>query len=192
MNELPIGEAAERTMAISSQSPRRRRSNWQDLGGPPLAIQRIALPLAGRQRAAWRIAALALCLAGCRGRSATVEQLHVLMWALRDQGNARQMIRLWEDGPVGYSVDLRAWDPGLDDTLKLAKAANLIEIKSNGRQTLTPLGIALVGAIRRNPDGLMNEEQKFLASLGQITESGMWRRLGTPPRLAQANDAEAS
>lgn len=192
MTELPIGEAAEKALALTSRSPRRRRSNWQDLGGSPLSIQRIALPLPGRQRAAWRVAALTICLGACRGRSATVEQLHILMWALRDRDNANQLRKSWERGPVGSPFNLRAWDPGLDDTLRLARAEGLVEIKPNGRQVLTALGITLLSEIRRDADSPMADEQRFLATLGQISESGMWRRLGTPPRLAQSPDAEGS
>jgi hypothetical protein len=90
-----------------------------------LIVASVPLPLSGRDRIAWRIASALLCLDVCRGRSATVEQLHVLSWAVRDQHNEDALVAAWEHR-AGADRLLRAWDPGLDDTLKLARASGLV------------------------------------------------------------------
>jgi hypothetical protein len=146
----------------------------------PVASRSTALPLPGRDRASWRIAAACLILRSCRGRSATIEQLHVLMWALRDEANAAIVRELWDDSRAPRA--LRAFDPLLDDTLALARTAGLIEQRPNGRQVLSEVGGRLADSIRAT-EGLMEEEQRLLAHLGgNITESGMWQRLGSPGR----------
>lgn len=149
----------------------------------PLALATVPLPLPGRDRVAWRITSVLLCLAACRSRSATVEQLHVLSWAVRDQHNADALVASWERR-AGSARLLRAWDPRLDDTLKLARASGLITQRTNGRQELSESGARVVAAVRNN-GGAMDSERRLLASLGRLTESGMWDRLGRrPPRRA--------
>lgn len=151
---------------------------------PPLGMLTLAtvpLPLPGRDRIAWRIASVLLCLDACRAKSATVEQLHVLSWAVRDQHNADALQYAWErrSGAGGL---LRAWDPGLDDTLKLARASGLITQRANGRQGMSESGARVVAAVRAN-GAAFDSERRLLDSLGRLTESGMWERLGRrPPR----------
>ena len=149
----------------------------------PLTMASVPLPLPGRDRIAWRIAALLLCLDACRSRSATVEQLHVLSWAVRDPHNADVLLDVWEDSP-GAVRPLRAWDPALDDTLRLARASGLITQRPNGRQELSETGARVTAAVRES-GAVMDSERRLLASLGRVTESGMWDRLGRrPPRTA--------
>ena len=148
----------------------------------PLIAETVPLPLAGRDRVAWRIASVLLCLYACHGRSATVEQLHVLSWAVRDKHNAEALIAVWEHRP-GADQLLRAWDAGLDDTLRLARASGLISQRTNGRQVLTESGARVAEAVRTNGAALDSERQ-LLARLGRLTESGMWQRLGRRPLRA--------
>lgn len=141
-----------------------------------MALSPSPLPLAARDRAQWRVAALLLCIAACRGQSATVEQLHVLSWALRDDRNMAQLLDRWSE-PEGPTA-LRAWDPLLDDTLRLARAQALVTQASSGRVALSEEGETLVRAIRESEGGILLEEQRSMARLGMISESGMWARLG--------------
>jgi hypothetical protein len=169
----------------------RPRSGRQHLPRGALVMRQVPLPLPGRDRVAWRVAALVLCLSACRGRSATVEQLHVLSWSLRDEANARSLMDVWERRP-GAPAMLRAWDTKLDDTLQLAAAAGLIEQRSSGRQALTQKGDNLVTALMFAADGPMESERQFLASLGRLTESGMWKRLGSPARRTSVEGPEVA
>ena len=143
----------------------------------PVASRRTPLPLVGRERTGWRLAALVLILRACRGKSASLEQLHVLMWYLRDEANAVTLLAIW-DSPDSAQRSLRAFDPLLDDLLSLARAAGLVEQKPSGRQALSATGGRLADAIRS--EGLMETEQRQLAQLGGISEARMWERLGRP------------
>jgi len=153
----------------------------------PVASRPTAMPLAGRDRATWRLAAVCLILRSCRGRSATIEQLHVLMWALRDEANAAIVRELWDNSTASQA--LRAFDPLLDDTLALARAAGLIKQRPNGRQVLSAAGGSLADSIR-DTEGLMEGEQRLLAHLGgNISETRMWERLGVPGRQLQGRSS---
>jgi hypothetical protein len=143
----------------------------------PVASRHTPLPLAGRERTGWRLAALVLILRACRGRSATLEQLHVLMWYLRDGANAATLLAVW-NGPDTAQRSLRAFDPLLDDILSLARASGLVEQQRSGRQALSVAGGRLADTLRS--EGLMEVEQRLLVQLGNISESGMWQRLGEP------------
>jgi hypothetical protein len=168
------------------------QSSWEHLlplGGrghvtaplTPVASRSVEMPLAGRDRAAWRLATLLLILRSCRGRAASVKQLHVLTWALRDESNGQTLLQRWNEArPRGV---LRAYDPVLDDTLALGRAAGLIAPTRTGRIEMSPEGGRVVDSIRAT-EGLMEDELRFLARLGTISESRMWERLGIPDREA--------
>ena len=183
MNERQPELFAEPSERVPPEAFRRPRRVRRRAPSGPLTLARVPLPLPGRDRIAWRITALLLCLNACRGRSATVEQLHVLSWAVRDPHNADDLLDVWEGHPGAVRL-LRAWDPALDDTLRLAQASGLITQRPNGRQELSESGARVVVAVREN-DAAMDSERRLLASLGRVTESGMWERLGRrPPRRA--------
>lgn len=143
----------------------------------PVASRHTPLPLPGRERTGWRLAALVLILRACRGRSATLEQLHVLMWCLRDDANAATLLAVW-NRPDGAPRSLRAFDPLLDDILCLARASGLVDQTQTGRQALSAAGGTLADTLRS--EGLMAVEQRLLVQLGNISESRMWQRLGEP------------
>jgi hypothetical protein len=172
-----FAEPSEQVPPEALHRPRRVR---HPAPSGPLTMTSVPLPLPGRDRVAWRIAALLLCLNACRGQSATVEQLHVLSWAVRDPHNAEALLDVWE-GHRGAVRPLRAWDPALDDTLRLARASGLVTQRPNGRQELSESGARVVAAVRENGVA-MDSERRLLASLGRVTESGMWDRLGGRPQ----------
>lgn len=155
----------------------------------PVASRPTAVPLAGRERIAWRLAALSLILRSCRGRSATVEQLHVLMWSLRDAPNAEALHQAW-DTATSHGA-FRAYDPLLEDTLSLARAVGLVAQASSGRMALSDLGASVADKIRDEGE-LMLEERRALAHLGTISESAMWKRLGTPEKQATSGRRPAA
>ena len=66
-----------------------------DSTATPVRLRRVALPLEGSERFQWRLAAVLVALSACRGKSATVEQLHTLVWAINDPANA--------SAPVSYT-----------------------------------------------------------------------------------------
>lgn len=141
-----------------------------------LELEASPLPLSARDRATWRVASLILCVAACRGRSATVEQLHVLSWTLRDPRNEAELTAKWFNG--GSTPPLRAWDPYLGDSLSLATAQGLLAKAASGRVALSDAGETVVRLIRNAKDGVLANEQQTLVRLGSITETSMWRQLG--------------
>jgi hypothetical protein len=157
--------------------PGRRGAPRRPLPPGPLTLSPAPLPLAGRDRVGWRVVSLLLCLDSCRGKSATVEQLHVLSWAVRDEDNATQLLAAWQGSPDAPRL-MRALDPMLEDTLRLSHAAQLVEQRSSGRQALSTRGKALITALRNDSQNPLSEERRALTLLGTITESGMWDRLG--------------
>jgi len=99
------------------------------------------------------------------------------MWYLRDDANAATLLAVW-NRPNGAPRSVRAYDPMLDDILSLAHASGLVDQKQTGRQVLSAAGGTLADTLRSA--GLMEVEQRLLVQLGNITESGMWQRLGEP------------
>jgi hypothetical protein len=185
----PVYEAKQTPDLAGFTTATRRRRNLP-LG--PIAIADSPLPLAARDRTPWRVAILILCLAACRGHSATVEQLHVLSWALRDRRNEAHLLSIWQREP-GAPRLLRAVDPFLEDSLRLARAQGLVRQTSTGRVTLSDVGEMLMGYLRNATNTVLEEEQQSLARLGSISETSMWNRLGqiskTAKRGVRRNDS---
>ncbi len=141
----------------------------------PIVAEAVPLPLPARSRIAWRVATLALCLQQCRGQSATVMQLHILTWAIQSQSNFDALKRHWLGRASGET--LRIWNPDLEDALRIASAAHLIDQKTNGRQSLTPEGLLLAQQLDASDGEAMLIEREFLSELGKISTAGMMRRL---------------
>lgn len=166
----------------TSDAPTSRRTTgtpFRERVEPPaatLGVSDVAVALPGRDRASWRVAGLALCLAACHGQTASAEQLHLLSWAIRDEANAKEMADVWA-GVSGAPRRLRAWDPKLADTIQLALAARLVISRPNGKYKLSPSGQTLVRRIRDEP-GLFEAEQRALAQFGTLSETRMWQTLG--------------
>jgi len=142
----------------------------------PVKVRRVPLPLAGNARFQWRIVTVLEALSVCRGRSATVEQLHTLVWALTDDENALVLKQVWED-PRDPRRPFRGYVPRLLETLRVAHVEVLVEQLANGRQRLTEKGAALLEAVER--DGIViGVGERLLSGLAPISSTEMWRRLG--------------
>lgn len=145
-------------------------------GEPPVALRKSPLPLSGDQRFATRLAALVVALDLCRARSATVEQLHILVWALVEPDRAKILSDAWVHAslsPMGF----RTYTPGLLEIVRVAQAGGLVEQGNNGRQKLTESGTKLARAIAESPTGLAGSRQA-LSFMAPISTADMWRRLG--------------
>lgn len=141
----------------------------------PLFAAIVPLPLAPRSRIAWRLGLLVLCLNQCRAYSATVEQLHILTWALQGADNYNELTRYWSGSVPGRK--LRVWNAELDDTLRVAIAGDLVELTSSGRQKLTALGARLAKELSSKRSEAFEVERRQLSELGRISTTGMMRRL---------------
>lgn len=149
-----------------------------------LVAERADLPVPGRQRVQWRVAALVLALGGCRARTASAEALHTLTWALEDMSNMATLYSIWTGDARGQI--LRSWNPMLDSTVRLATEAGLVSMTPTGRQKLTEGGERLLRALRAS-EGVMAAEMTSLAALGLVSEAEMNRRLGQASRRVEGS-----
>lgn len=142
----------------------------------PVEASVVALPVPTPKRAAWRVTMVVLAIGSCRGKAASIEQLHCLMWAISSEKNREQFLSVWEsDDP--RKQPLRRLSPELGDTLAIARAERLLGEKGKARFTLLPKGVEYLRLINSD-DQLLVEEKKFLARLRPISATRMWERLG--------------
>lgn len=141
----------------------------------PVRLRYAPLPLDGSERFQWRLAAVLLALSACRGRSATVEQLHTLVWALNDPANATALESAWNATDLPRRI--HGYVSGLLQTLRVAQVEGLVEQAANGRQKLTEAGISFVSTMRSS-NVTLGPGDDFLSSIRPITSTEMWRRIG--------------
>lgn len=179
--EEPGIEVREGERALDSLGTEYRDNHREHSPTSPVVAETVPIPLAARYRIGWRVGVLILCLDRCRGKAATVPQLHVLTWAAQDPDNYETLMRYWTGHEDGTS--LRAWNPALEDTLRVTRAARLIVQSSTGRQALTKSGKQLANKINAPDSETLSREREILRSLGLISTAGMWRRLdaSAPP-----------
>lgn len=156
--------------------------------GDVFEIRNVPLPLDGRRREGWRLAVLSLSLNRCRGKSATREQLGLLMWAVLDEANAKEFQDAWQSSN-NVPVLLRAWDDSLQRSVKLGIAAGIFQWTPTARIKLSKDGLTFVTQIEAN-NSIFVEEKKFLDSFGSFSTTGMWSRLGsvTASRISRLKD----
>lgn len=141
----------------------------------PVRLRRVPLPLNGNERYQWRLISVLVALAACRGKSATVEQLHTLVWAINDPVNAERFESAWHGATKSRGV--RGYVTGLLDTLRVAQVEELVEQAANGRQKLSQRGVEVVRAFREG-EGSLGRGDNLITSLAPINSADMWRRLG--------------
>lgn len=138
-------------------------------------VRSVPLPVDGNQREVWKLSIALLCLKHCRSNSATIEQLGVLTWAVRDEDSASEFRTAWQNR-ANLEV-LRAWDDTTRRTLKIGMASNLIQWTRTSRVKLTESGEALASKIITDHEAFV-QEIAFLASFKNFSTSAMWSHLG--------------
>lgn len=140
----------------------------------PVWLRRVPLPLDGASRHQWRVAAILVALDACRGKSATVEQLHTLVWAINDPLNAEALRLAWDGRSRARRV--RGYVSGLLQTLRVAQVEGFIQQANSGRQKLSPTGRDFIRSMRR--EGLsLGAGDQLLTELSPISSAEMTRRL---------------
>jgi hypothetical protein len=133
-------------------------------------------PIPGNMRRARRVALLLLATDHCRQATASLEQLHVLNWALRTS-DARIALLDFLRGHVRPEIALLRYDPVLPRILAYAESARLLErlrgadARSRAqppqvRYRLTDAGRAHLAALAGDPLCLI-AEREFLSSIGR-------------------------
>lgn len=128
------------------------------------------------RRLEWHLTALLLAIDKGHGGAAALEQLHLLMWALRFPGGRATFLAWWhgikETGPLASA----RFDPFLDRVLILAVADGLVA-RTAERWTLTTSGKDLVDRVKAD-DSLLASEKDFLKEIGgKVSRAAIERRL---------------
>lgn len=117
-----------------------------------------------------RLALLVLAIDHCRGKQATVEQLHALNWAIKTAEEQQRFLEFLAGRQDPGDVVIR-FDPSLDRVVHLAEGLGLVETAgTNPRVGLTQRGRRLAAALKKQQDCLV-EEQEFLNKVGTVTQS---------------------
>lgn len=130
----------------------------------------------GDLRSTWRIALLLMLLDHCHGKSATMEQVHAMGWAMLDE-STRVAMKSAIAGDAAPDVVLVRYDPAWTRAMDLAVGFGLAEwVPSSGRIRLGDAGKAAASAISRAGSGF-TAEREFLSGL-TITQAMIDRLLG--------------
>jgi hypothetical protein len=127
-------------------------------------------------RAPWRISLVCLVISRFRQQSARINHLHLINWALT-ASKTRAQLNVWLAGTRPMDTATARLDPALEVTLSIARAAGLVTVTGSQKIALTDLGKQLVAELDAN-DNVLGVEKAYLASLGQLTEAGLTRKLG--------------
>lgn len=129
-------------------------------------------PVPGDLRTAWRISAIVLVLRRCRANTANVEQIHVLVWALRSE-HGRRVVSEWfnhQRKPHGLII---RHDPSTTRSINLAVAAGLAKRNPNASISLTEKGERMASLLMSRND-VLQMEKDFLATLpARITQKSV-------------------
>lgn len=147
----------------------------------PFSLERRPQTLAADLRSGWRLPVLLLILARCRGNSASLQQLHVLMWAARSTVSQRTFLSaLRRESRPSHAIV--RFEPSVIRALDLAVGEGLATLDS-ARITLTDKGRQFHAEIQSDPE-LFVSQKVFLEDIGGKISQRMiqdilnWRRQG--------------
>lgn len=141
----------------------------------PIRFRHRPAPIPGDLRLGWRSSALALVLDQCRGKTANLEQVHLLLWGLRTEVG-RQLILRWFSGGRRPDDPVVRYDPSLTRTIALAVAASLVVRNRNQTLTLSEEGQGIASTVRSATDVLI-EEKRLLSELPRTITQAKVRQL---------------
>ncbi|WP_156028372.1 hypothetical protein [Candidatus Solirubrobacter pratensis] len=118
-----------------------------------------------------------LLVRACRAQAASLQQLHVLNWALRSTRGAEQL-GLFLAGELAAEQPAVRYEPALDRAVALAGGLELLTFDRK-LWRLNDAGRALVAHLDEDPS-LLSDEKQRLAIIGtpltQAAVSGLLRR----------------
>jgi hypothetical protein len=129
----------------------------------PIRFSRRPDPIPADLRLAWRLSALVLVLHRCRNNTATLQQLHVLTWAIRSAHN-RETFARWINGDKRPDDVIVRYDPSLSRTVDLALGFGLVSRNDKGAIVLTIAGSELADRVE-GESGTLAQEKAFLHRL---------------------------
>ncbi len=129
----------------------------------PVRFVRRPDPVPADLRLSWRLGVLTLILRRCRADTATIQQLHVLSWAIRTTKSRAVFLR-WISGEKRPDDIIVRFEPSVSLSIDLANGSGLVNRSGGGRITLTQKGILLAESINRDSTAL-GPEKEFLNKL---------------------------
>jgi hypothetical protein len=147
-----------------------------DIAQEPVVFQEHRSVLPAQDRVAWRLSILILTLAKFRGGRAAIHNLHLILWALSARGTRALMLSWWK-GLQPVDLATVRFDPGLEITLALAAAEDLVLVGTKGRVELTSRGSEFAALIDADVDLLMPEKE-MLRQLSPLNDANVTRHMG--------------
>lgn len=134
-------------------------------------------PVEARHRVAYRSSVVVLVLGHFRAHAARLDNVHLLLWAMRTS-RTRRMLMSWWEGHSYFGAAIARIDPGLQITMNLVRADGLVEFTAatGQRLRLTGKGEDLLTLINADGD-LLTAEKAFLGGLS-LTDAEVDRRMG--------------
>lgn len=132
-------------------------------------------PVLGSLRPVWRIPTLLMLIRKCRGAKASLEQLHVLNWAMRDE-RSQHVFLAFLSGEATPDEAVVRYEPALNRALDLALGQKLVAWTDAKRLTLTEKGRDLLTSIDAQDD-LLSEQKAFLERIASPVSQALVQRL---------------
>jgi len=121
-------------------------------------------PVLPRHRIAWGISLVVLMLTLCsRGKKASLQKLHVLNWAVRNEYN-RTTFREFLTGSESPGAMLVRYEPSLNRAIDFAAGEGLLEILDTGSIQLTSAGNEFATELISQKE-VLNAEIEFFREL---------------------------
>jgi hypothetical protein len=133
-------------------------------------------PVPGALRPSWRIPTILLLIRKCWGAKASLEQLHVLNWAIRDAHARETFLGFWR-GEIDPDEAIVRYEPALNRALDLAVGLRLVAWTEAKRLTLTEKGRDLLAAIDSDGEVLVEEKAFVGAITSSVTQTGVEKLL---------------
>ncbi len=127
-------------------------------------------PVLPRHRMAWGMALVALMLSLCsRGQKASLQKLHVLNWAVRNEQNRSSFLAFLAASASPGAVLVR-YEPSLNRAIDFAAGEGLVEILENAMIRLTSQGQTFATELMNQKELLSDEIAFFRLLRLQVTE----------------------
>jgi hypothetical protein len=157
----------------------------------PFTFKQRPVPLPCDLRPGWRLYVLLLLLDQCRGGKATLQQLHVLNWAIRTEETRTAFLQFINGVRTPNQMIVR-YDPSLNRAVEFAFAEGLVSRHEESplalnelpqpteeyRVILAPKGRRFLSLIQGMEDCLVAEKQ-FLAGIGRKVSQVLVEKLFT-------------
>jgi hypothetical protein len=142
----------------------------------PFTFRRRPSPVPTDLRPIWRICLALLVLEkSCRGGTASLPQLHLLNWAVRNE-DSRERFRAIRAHKLSPRDMVVRFDPTLNRAMEYAAAEGLVERMTEARVRITDKGRKLAREIDRTAECLV-AERAFLEEIGKSVTDKFVREL---------------